>query len=1214
MPRHRKEIDDQYDDETERPSRRREKQRGGKFWRRFLLLTLLLAALIGFLPTIVASTSLRNTLANWAIPDGAARVNIGSASLGWMGGQTLNKVELRDAAGNSLATIESVQIGRSLLNLAANQQDLGTIEVQKPTIFVELRPDGSNWDALISKFVPESGGQGTGKAAPQAAGLNVALKIQNGRIAAIEKVSGQTWLVDPLNVELAMANSDISRLQMVVEGELQSKAKANDPWGNAQPAGASAASPFAVRMQPVEGNNQRLEFKLSGFPLELAAPFVRATWSGTELAGLVTADGNAQWPASASLTTFPPRLETQGRVEVRNFAGTIPALQGDRIRLDRIELPWKISLDEKTLTVKQMEVRSEVIALIARGQLDRRALDRPSLDAAAWITGVDVGATLDLARLGAMLPRTMRLREGTQIDSGTVELTARTKPSQGGLSFTGQLKTSPLVARNRGREIRWDQPVDVACAAQYGLAGWSIDSLRCDSEFLTINAAGNADSIQGDSRFDLDRLSGQLRQFVDLDPWQMAGTGTADFDWRRTDARRFTATANSLLQGVRVASGNQIVWEEQQTRVEARAAGRLVENTLQPTRVDKAELRMLAQEDSLNVRLVEAIDLDKESSAWQLAVSGKGSLARWLTRARPWLGETNWSADGTLDLTAQLLYSPMLVEVTDASVKVSQFAGQWQEWLLREPRLEASGDFRWDGATVTVKIGDAQLVSSTAAVRAKDVALTMVEGDLPRFAGLAAVRVDLARLSDAQATSSQKPPWRASGMVIGDLRFEDQSGAPVADVQLRGENVALAQWVAAQGGQKAGYRQVWQEPLVTATGRTTYDAKSDRLAVQKLVVESKTLQASADGAIENFQSSRDVRVNGTMKYDLAKVTPLLVPYVGTGLTLVGREEARFQLAGALPQATVVRPLPSPIPVSRQAATPPTHWSRQLTARAELPWTQANLYGLPIGPGRVVATLDQGQIRFEPLRFAVGEGQLDAQPNVRLDPPPSELMLKPGQVITNVRISPEVSHTLLKYIAPVLADATQSDGQFSVHLSKTRVPLDAPRQASIEGELAVHAVRVLPGPSTREWVQLAQQIEALAKNRDPQALLNRPPATLLSMADQKINFQVVNGRVYHQGMTFQVGEAIVRSQGSVGFDETLALTLEVPIQDKWVANDKFLAGLRGQSVRIPVAGSLSRPEVDHRAVARLSDDLIRSAAQQAVGSEVNKALEKLFKSR
>jgi hypothetical protein len=254
------------------------------------------------------------------------------------------------------------------------------------------------------------------------------------------------------------------------------------------------------------------------------------------------------------------------------------------------------------------------------------------------------------------------------------------------------------------------------------------------------------------------------------------------------------------------------------------------------------------------------------------------------------------------------------------------------------------------------------------------------------------------------------------------------------------------------------------------------------------------------------------------------------------------------------------------------------------------------------------------VRIAPLSLAIGEGRLNASPQVRLDPAPSELVLPAGPLITNVRISPEVSEAMLKYVAPVLAGATQSDGLFSLDLERARVPLGEPRRADSAGKLTVHSVRVVPGPMVREWIGLARQIEAIARRRDSAAMASNPEVTLLAVRDQQVNFRVFDGRVHHQNMEFQIGDVTMRSQGSVGFDETIALTLHVPIQDAWIGNQPLLAGLKGQTLQVPISGTLTRPQMDQRALAGLSQQLLQGAAQQAIGGELNKALDKLFKSR
>jgi hypothetical protein len=150
--------------------------------------------------------------------------------------------------------------------------------------------------------------------------------------------------------------------------------------------------------------------------------------------------------------------------------------------------------------------------------------------------------------------------------------------------------------------------------------------------------------------------------------------------------------------------------------------------------------------------------------------------------------------------------------------------------------------------------------------------------------------------------------------------------------------------------------------------------------------------------------------------------------------------------------------------------------------------------------------------------------------------------------------------------------------------------------------------------------VAKQIEALAKRRDLSPLRggagggDQPQVTLLNIRDQQVNFKVIEGRVHHQNLEFQVGDVTMRSQGSVGFDQTVQLTLQVPIQDAWIAKEPLLAGFKGQSLQVPVGGTLTHPQMDSRAVASLSQQLIQGAAQQAVGGELNKALDKIFKPR
>ena len=110
----------------------------------------------------------------------------------------------------------------------------------------------------------------------------------------------------------------------------------------------------------------------------------------------------------------------------------------------------------------------------------------------------------------------------------------------------------------------------------------------------------------------------------------------------------------------------------------------------------------------------------------------------------------------------------------------------------------------------------------------------------------------------------------------------------------------------------------------------------------------------------------------------------------------------------------------------------------------------------------------------------------------------------------------------------------------------------------------------------------------------------------------VYFPVVDGRVYHRNLEFLIDDVPVRSQGSVGFDETLALEIEVPIQAKWVGNRPGLQSLVGQPIRIPVTGTFVRPTVDERAIGAFLTQAAQAAAGGLLGDELNKAFDKLLK--
>jgi hypothetical protein len=164
---------------------------------------------------------------------------------------------------------------------------------------------------------------------------------------------------------------------------------------------------------------------------------------------------------------------------------------------------------------------------------------------------------------------------------------------------------------------------------------------------------------------------------------------------------------------------------------------------------------------------------------------------------------------------------------------------------------------------------------------------------------------------------------------------------------------------------------------------------------------------------------------------------------------------------------------------------------------------------------------------------------------------------------------------------------------------------------MQGVLSVHSARVGPGPLSREFLGIAEQIRAVIEKRPPRAGAGGLDQWL-ELPSQEVAFQMVDGRVHHQGLQLQVGDVLFKTKGAVGFDDSLALLAEVPIRDQWVADDRYLSALRGQTIQLPVQGTLGRPQVDGQALAQLTRQAVGGAATRLLEQELNRGLERLLR--
>jgi len=338
--------------------------------------------------------------------------------------------------------------------------------------------------------------------------------------------------------------------------------------------------------------------------------------------------------------------------------------------------------------------------------------------------------------------------------------------------------------------------------------------------------------------------------------------------------------------------------------------------------------------------------------------------------------------------------------------------------------------------------------------------------------------------------------------------------------------------------------------------------------------------------------------------------------LGQDIQLSGRQSHPFAIRGPLSTAEVqvaepvatAAPLPAALPIvgTNLPLIPP-----DLTARATLGWDSASFYGMPLGPGQFAAQLSQGVVVASPLDLKFGLGQIRVAPTLHLNTNPMMIVLEQTPLAQAIEISPQMCASWLKYVTPLLANATTAKGRLSVDLDGAQVPLTNPMAASASGRLTIHEARIQPGPLASQIVAMTDQVTQLIGERNRRLTFLQADQNWLDIRENRVDFQMSQGRVYHRNLHVNVGKVQVRTEGWVGFDQTMSMVVSIPILDDWINGEPSLAGLRGQDVTIRVQGTFDQPMVDQQALAQFTRQMVGGAAQHYLQGELQKGLQKLL---
>ena len=409
-----------------------------------------------------------------------------------------------------------------------------------------------------------------------------------------------------------------------------------------------------------------------------------------------------------------------------------------------------------------------------------------------------------------------------------------------------------------------------------------------------------------------------------------------------------------------------------------------------------------------------------------------------------------------------------------------------------------------------------------------------------KVSGKVSVKADIAKSLAAAAPfmGGDKPP-----AITGALDYN-------ADISQQGKQIVIR-----SGGQinnfsfQSGDKTI-RENALKLTQNAAIDLSAHKLTLEKSQVDSKLLSLSAKGTVDKLDGDKVIDISGSYKTSWDELIPLLrqlYPKEMEHVVITGDSASDFHAVG---------------PIGEKGITPA--WRDLKVTGFALHWISAEAYGLKIGAANLAPTISGGQISLPVTDMGANDGtlRLGGVFNMTGKDPIYDLSQK-VQVMGKVNITPELKEALLTRINPIFSHVAQITGSVTLQSSDLNVPLSEAikHQGTGHGHLDLSNLYVAP---SGEFAGLLK----LMGIGDPSAM------RLVKMTS--VDFQIHDGKISYQNLGMDLGVVDLVFSGSVGFDDSVEMTVSMPLSRELLVHigvpPQLASAINGVRVPVPIIGT------------------------------------------
>jgi len=1180
-------------DDNENAAKRQKRGRGrGRLW--LMLLTSLVLALAAA-PSLICQSPLGRSLLVRNAAKYGLQGSFRSVRIGWVTPIRITGVDILGIDGGTRMQVDQIDCNATLMKIVTGLREPVVLAARGVVFDLTI---GDGWSsverdlaAILAAGASDSAddNSSTSRSSFASGPSELAIDIQNMTVKVSDAVTGEVSGLDRAKAEFKLVAGAVSGgLSAVLSDPRTGSGELEASWS----------------YDLVGDSGTSLDAKFQGLPLRIASlvrrrfPISAATIP-EQVSGDVTGvihfaggTGHGAW----SMDARP--------LEVRNFVASEPSL-GDHVwRNGLMSLSGRMFVDPLGVHGDKLRLATDFAEMSFNGVFVAPSDAVQMANPIAWLTAIDgtAAGVINLPTMVERLPGVLPLRAETEIIAGVIHAEVTTGPDSNGVRVVhASLRSDPIRARAAGRNVVWE-PASMVAAVRVDAAGnWRADQCQLTSVFGTASLDGELANGRAKADIDLGRLAAMLETLVEMPALELAGVANGELQWSAQTGElwRLQGDGNATNLIISLPGGTHL--HRPTMAVQVDAAGRWLAGELHE--LTAAELTLRSESMEVDTTLVASIAKPNAETLWPLRVNGRGRLEVLSQFLGPWMPQSLHSLSGGFAGRADAVVGLASGEVSGLKVKLEEPRAGWDDRMFSQSQMtiDFDGQYAWPSGNLVARSITVAGESISGAAKgmvtdeAVDIELAF-RADLDRLQGAVVPRVTQgqlqvgqAKFASAPAAAGGEPQWTYQGKCEGNIRLTQAPGQTnlLMENHTKATNFTIREKQAGQnarpGSAGSAGDLIWAEPNLTVDGSIVYHTTDGAIDTKQLTVATDWITTKLSGRVLWDERQGDIKLTGPASIRMDAVAKQLSTLAGTQIVLQGIHE-------------------TPIDIQAKRRSDGT---LALDMKANLGWESGEVAGVVFGASAIPITMTETTVAIREAIVPVDQGRITASADIHYLPGPMWMDVKPGVIAQNLRMTPKLSDRWLQYLAPMVAQATRIDGTFGVELMEAAVNLENPMQSRVRGQLQINQVNFDAGPVTNQLLSSIQQIQMIAKGRAADAVAGEKNRNLATLPTQSVDFDFAGGIITHQRMFMVVDKARVITSGQVHVDGNLNLVTQVPLDADWLGSD--LKALAGQSVTLPISGTLSRPRLDPAAIR----NLVTQLGTQAIQSQAENYLEKQF---